>query len=139
MVKQKTMSSAPIDRERRLPRVTYAVIQSNGLFDQEVLIAADEENLGEALAFEVTSQTPPKRVGSQLSEIRDTLSERRWADARCIKQLGEIAEHVTARLGPDVELTLEVRAKNSDGFDDATRRTVSENATNLGSRSSEFE
>ena len=58
---------------------------------------------------------------------------------RCIKQLGEIAEHVTARLGPDVELTLEVRARNSDGFDEATRRTVSENATNLGSRSSEFE
>ena len=58
---------------------------------------------------------------------------------RCIKQLGEIAEHVTARLGPDVEITLEVRARNSDGFDDATRRTVSENATNLGSRSSEFE
>ena len=58
---------------------------------------------------------------------------------RCIKQLGEIAEHVTARLGPDVELTLEVRAKNQDGFDEATRRTVSENATNLGSRSSEFE
>ncbi len=58
---------------------------------------------------------------------------------RCIRQLGEIAEHVTARLGPDVEITLEVRARNSDGFDDATRRTVSENATNLGSRSSEFE
>ena len=51
----------------------------------------------------------------------------------------EIAEHVTARLGPDVEITLEVRARNEDGFDDATRRTVSENATNLGSRSSEFE
>ena len=58
---------------------------------------------------------------------------------RCIKQLGEIAEHVTARLGPDVEITLEVRARNDSGFDDATRRTVSENATNLGSRSSEFE
>ena len=57
---------------------------------------------------------------------------------RCIRQLGEIAEHVTARLGPDVEITLEVRARNSDGFDDATRRTVSENATNLGSRSSEI-
>ena len=81
MVKQKTMSSPPVDRERRLPRVTYAVIQSNGLFNQQVLIAADEENLGEALAFEVISQTPPKRVGIQLAEIRDALSERRWADA----------------------------------------------------------
>ena len=58
---------------------------------------------------------------------------------RCIKELADIAEHVTARLGPDVELTLEVRAKSSEGFDEATRRTVSENAANLGSRSSEFE
>ena len=58
---------------------------------------------------------------------------------RCIKELADIAEHVTARLGPDVELTLEVRANNSDGFDEATRRTVSENATNLGSNSSEFD
>ncbi|MDE0067328.1 MAG: DUF499 domain-containing protein [Acidimicrobiaceae bacterium] len=58
---------------------------------------------------------------------------------RCIKQLADIAEHVSARLGPEVELTLEVRAKNQDGFDEATRRTVSENAANLGSRSSEFE
>lgn len=58
---------------------------------------------------------------------------------RCIKELADIAEHVTARLGPDVELTLEVRAKNSDGFDEATRRTVSENSANLGSKSSEFE
>lgn len=75
------MSKAPIDRERRLPRVTYAIIHSNGLFDREVLIAADEENLGEALAFEVISQTPPKRLGSHPTEIRDALSERRWADA----------------------------------------------------------
>ena len=58
---------------------------------------------------------------------------------RCIKELADIAEHVTARLGPDVELTLEVRAKSSEGFDEATRRTVSENAANLGSKSSEFE
>ncbi len=37
-----------------------------------------------------------------------------------------------------LQITLEVRARNSDGFDDATRRTVSENATDLSSRSSEF-
>ena len=58
---------------------------------------------------------------------------------RGIKQLGEILEHVTARLGPNVELSLEVRAANADGYDDATQRIVTENATNLGANGPEFE
>ncbi len=58
---------------------------------------------------------------------------------RAIRQLGDILEHVTNRLGSSVDLTLEVRAKSADGFDDATRRTVSENATNLGAKAVEFE
>ncbi len=58
---------------------------------------------------------------------------------RCIKQLGEIAEHVSAHLGPDVELVLEVRAANPDGFSESAQRTVSENAGNLGAAASEFE
>ncbi|MCY4135752.1 MAG: DUF499 domain-containing protein [bacterium] len=58
---------------------------------------------------------------------------------RCIKELGEIAEHISAHLGPDVELVLEVRATNPDGFNESTQRTVSENASNLGATASEFE
>ena len=58
---------------------------------------------------------------------------------RCIKELGEIAEHISAYLGPDVELVLEVRATNPEGFNESTQRTVSENATNLGATASEFE
>ncbi len=58
---------------------------------------------------------------------------------RCIKQLGEIADHVSSKLGDDVELVLEVRAKSEEGFDESTRRTVSENARSLGAQSSEFE
>ena len=58
---------------------------------------------------------------------------------RCIQQLGEIADHVSSKLGSDVELVLEVRAKNDEGFDESTRRTVSENARSLGAKSSEFE
>ena len=58
---------------------------------------------------------------------------------RGIKQLGEILQHVTARLGSGVELSLEVRAEKADGFDDATQRIVSENATNLGAKGAEFE
>ena len=58
---------------------------------------------------------------------------------RCIKQLADIADHVSSQLGTEVELVLEVRAKNQDGFDESTRRTVSENANSLGAQSSEFE
>ena len=58
---------------------------------------------------------------------------------RCIKQLGEIADHVSSKLGDDVELVLEVRAKSEEGFDESTRRTVSENARSLGAQSPEFE
>ena len=38
-----------------------------------------------------------------------------------------------------MELVLEVRAKSDEGFDESTRRTVSENARSLGAQSSEFE
>ena len=82
---------------------------------------------------------PTAQPNAETAEPTEFYAEFGLDPVRCIKQLGEIAEHVTARLGPDVELTLEVRAKNQDGFDEATRRTVSENAANLGSRSSEFE
>ena len=58
---------------------------------------------------------------------------------RCIKELGEIADHISSHLGPNVELVLEVRATNPDGFEESTQRTVSENATNLNAVSSEFE
>ena len=59
---------------------------------------------------------------------------------RCIKQLDAIVENVGNKLGDsDVELVLEIRAKNQQGFNDATQRTVSENARNLEAESSEFE
>ena len=58
---------------------------------------------------------------------------------RCIKQLGEIAENVSSKLGAEVELVLEIRATSDEGFDESTRRTVSENANSLGAQSSEFE
>ena len=58
---------------------------------------------------------------------------------RGIRQLSEILDHVTARLGPDLGLELEIRAVSAEGYDDATQRIVSENAANLGSRASEFE
>ena len=58
---------------------------------------------------------------------------------RAIKHLGEILEDVVSHLGPDLELELEVRAKNEDGYGEATRRTVSENARHHGAKGTEFE
>jgi hypothetical protein len=58
---------------------------------------------------------------------------------RAIRQLGDILEYVTNRLGENVELSLEVRANQPEGFDDATRRVVSENANNLNAKAAEFE
>jgi len=57
---------------------------------------------------------------------------------RGIKQLGEILENVVAKLGSEAELTLEVRSTSKDGFDDKTRRVVSENTSSLGGANSEF-
>ena len=58
---------------------------------------------------------------------------------RGIKQLSDILDHVAAHLGQNLELALEIRAENADGYDDSTRRTVSENAQNLNAQAAEFE
>ena len=46
---------------------------------------------------------------------------------------------MSARLGDGVTLSLEVRASRGTGYDDAVRRAVKENATNLGGKGVEFE
>ena len=56
---------------------------------------------------------------------------------RGIKQLGDRRSR-NSKLR-DVEAGLEIRATSDEGFDEATRRTVSENARSLGAQSSEFE
>ena len=58
---------------------------------------------------------------------------------RGVRDLGAILESVTAHLGPNVELSLEVRAASDEGYDDRTIRNVSENAGNLGATESAFE
>ena len=82
--------------------------------------------------------TPEKREGGGPSKTQ-FYAQFDLDPVRGIKELGEILEHVAARLGPGVELSLEVRSENPAGYDDATRRVVSENATNLGANSAEFE
>ncbi|MGK2886688.1 MAG: DUF499 domain-containing protein [Rhodococcus sp. (in: high G+C Gram-positive bacteria)] len=61
---------------------------------------------------------------------------------RAIRQLEEIlrnvVDHLSSSPGGDVKLTLEINA-NAQGFDDRVRRVVSENASQLGAKSQEFE
>jgi hypothetical protein len=61
---------------------------------------------------------------------------------RAIRQLEDIlrnvVEHLSSADGSSVELTLEINAKSA-GFDDRTRRVVSENANQLGAKGQEFE
>ena len=58
---------------------------------------------------------------------------------RGAQQLSDILESVAAHLGTDVELDLELRAANTDGYSDHARRTVSENAQHLNAKAAEFE
>ena len=46
---------------------------------------------------------------------------------------------VTNHLCEGVNLTLEVEAERAEGFDERTRRLVSENASNLGADQAAFE
>jgi predicted AAA+ superfamily ATPase len=54
-------------------------------------------------------------------------------------QVADVLEHIAAHLGDDITLTLELRAQKVTGYDDATRRTVKENATNLHAKAAEFD
>lgn len=54
-------------------------------------------------------------------------------------QMSDIIDHITAHLGDNISLRVEVRADSPTGFDDSTLRTVSENAANLNAIASEFE
>ena len=58
---------------------------------------------------------------------------------RGIKDLDAIIENVTKQLGSDVELSLEVRAKNPEGYNEKVLRNVAENANVLGASQAEFE
>lgn len=58
---------------------------------------------------------------------------------RCVKDFNAVVENVLNHLGTEVEIAVEIRAKDTEGFNDATRRTVSENAKNLGATAAEFE
>jgi len=53
--------------------------------------------------------------------------------------VNEVVEQFNLKLDVDVEISVEIRAKSKDGFDEALRRTVSENCNVLRFNSAEFE
>ena len=100
--------------------------------------SADDED-GDAREPGGDVPTPPTEPGPATPSATKFYAQFDLDPVRGIKQLGQILEHVSARLGSDLELSLELRANKPDGYDDATQRIVSENATNLGAKASEFE
>ena len=86
-----------------------------------------------------TGSFPQGEPGSATPSATQFYAQFDLDPVRGIKQLGQILEHVSARLGPNTEFSLEVRATSPAGYDDATQRIVAENATNLGATASEFE
>lgn len=55
------------------------------------------------------------------------------------KVADEVIAHLTGHLGTDVEVTVEVRATNPDGFPDGVTRTIMENANTLRFNDHAFE
>lgn len=51
----------------------------------------------------------------------------------------EVIQHFTAKHGVDVDISLEVRARSRDGFDESLQRTVKENCSVFRFNSAEFE
>ena len=93
----------------------------------------------DALGSGTTTSRPEKDPEPPKSGPTQFYAQFKLDPVRCIKELGEIADHVNSHLGADVELVLEVRATNPEGFEDSTKRTVTENAANLKAVASEFE
>ena len=105
-------------------------------------IGDDAGDGGEGSTGEGGPGTSPPPAGTPVSappSVTQFYAQFDLDSVRGIKQLSQILENVSARLGPNTELSLEVRANNPDGYDDATQRIVAENATNLGASAAEFE
>lgn len=58
---------------------------------------------------------------------------------RLTRHAEEIAEDLLSHLGSDVSMLLKITAVNKAGFAESTKRTLSENASNLGADFAEFE
>jgi len=79
---------------------------------------------------------PPKRQVRYYGRV-DLDAARVNRDVAVIVE--EVIERLTSQVGCEVEVSLEIRARKDDGFDEATIRTISENSHTLDFGSYEFE
>lgn len=91
-----------------------------------------------------TTQVVPYKERSQEDTSVEQKPTRFYAifgldPVRGIRQIDDILTNVTNYLGKNVTLTLEIRAENSEGFNDQTYLIVEENINQLGAQSYEFE
>lgn len=81
--------------------------------------------------------TPPQTVKSQFYGSVTLDPVRAKMDFATI--MDEIVQQFTAQLGVEVNISIEIEAKNRDGFDEALQRTIRENSNVLKFKTSEFE
>ena len=116
----------------------------SGLLIHPDHVPARDDERGEGGAVSGTGEGESGGMGTEIAGDSEATASSFYAlfeldPVRAIRQLGDILEHVTGRLGADVELSLELRARNSDGYSDTDQRIVTENANNLGAQAAEFE
>jgi hypothetical protein len=51
----------------------------------------------------------------------------------------EVVQQFTSKLGVEVTISVEIQAKNSEGFDEALQRSVKEDCNVLGFKAAEFD
>jgi len=78
---------------------------------------------------ECTCGEPPKKVVSRYYGRVEIDPQRVNKDMGLIVE--EVIERLTSQVGCEVEITLEINAKRSEGFDESTIRTISENSRTL--------
>ena len=104
--------------------------------EEEIAVEPEDDDDGE-------QGEGPQPPGSTETTVPTRFYGRKQLDpVRAIRDFGDLVNEVASQLGDaeggKVTITVEINAE-SDGFDDRTRRTVSENATQLGFESHEFE
>lgn len=86
----------------------------------------------------VTTSTPPRP--KLTSRYHGTVSlDPQRVNREMATIVEEIIQRLTSLTGTDVEITVEISAERSSGFDDATVRTINENSRTLKFRSHGFE
>jgi hypothetical protein len=95
----------------------------------EVKITTIEREDEEIPPDEVDEREPQKEVLSRYYGRVEMDPQRANKDMGLIVE--EVIERLTSQIGCEVEITLEISAKRSEGFDESTIRTISENSRTL--------